>query len=215
MHKLKKPRAAGWWGYAAESAVLIASLIYILSGSLPALFAWEFLALAYLVAGGIIAWRMPARQSPSDLKTASENRRWAWVLPTVSSATGAYSAVFALLARDSSAYTPESAFFALAASVGVVLSWLLLHVGFANMYRYMAQEKGDQPIAFPGTKQPDLLDFLYFSFTIGTSFATSDVSLCSSKVRRVALLHGVISFFYNALVIAIAIQVLQFVLSQP
>ena len=210
----KSARAVSWLGYVAELAVLSASIVYIVSGDLVSLFVWEALALAYLVVGGIIVWRLPARRTRRDVRMAVENRRWAWVLPTVASITGAYSAVIALVARGDADQGLESSLFAVAASFGVVLSWLLLQVGFANLYRYMVLEARSAEIVFPGESTPTPTDFLYFAFTIGTTFATSDATIRTSRVRRVALVHGVASFFYNALVIAIAIQVLQFVLSR-
>ena len=62
----------------------------------------------------------------------------------------------------------------------------------------------------PGTDgEPTLSDFLYLAFTVGTSFAVSGATIASREVRRVVLVHSVTSFFYNALLIAIAIQVIQ------
>ncbi|WP_410636312.1 DUF1345 domain-containing protein [Amycolatopsis sp. cmx-4-83] len=38
---------------------------------------------------------------------------------------------------------------------------------------------------FPATERPNLLDFAYFAFTVGTSFATSDVEVQTRPIRRV------------------------------
>ncbi|WP_136034701.1 DUF1345 domain-containing protein [Microbacterium sp. PF5] len=213
MNSRRHARVQTGLAYAAETAIILASLAYVITGQLAALIAWEAVALIYLTIGGVLVWRMPARQSRADRRAAGENRRWAWVVPLLSSVTGAYSAVLALIARNEAQVVAEVSSFAVAAIVGVVLSWLLLQVGFANIYRYTALEAQEQQMAFPGTMSPAPIDFLYFAFTIGTTFATSDVNVLSSRVRRVVLVHGVVAFFYNALVIAIAIQVLQFVLS--
>jgi uncharacterized membrane protein len=96
-----------------------------------------------------------------------------------------------------------------AASLGVALSWMLLQVGFANTYRYISLTDDSPAIRFPGPSAPSPMDFLYFSFTIGASFATSDAQISLPQVRRVATVHSVVGFFYNALVVAVAFQVLQ------
>lgn len=53
---------------------------------------------------------------------------------------------------------------------------------------------------------PELAEFLYFSFTIGTSFAVSDVTVVSRSMRKRVTAHSVLSFFFNAAVVAIAID---------
>ncbi|NLG54322.1 MAG: DUF1345 domain-containing protein, partial [Rhodococcus sp.] len=68
---------------------------------------------------------------------------------------------------------------------------------------------GKTGLKFPDNTWPTRLDYLYFAFTIGTTFATSDVEVREVGVRRIVLLHSIISFFYNALVVAVAFQVLQ------
>ncbi len=61
---------------------------------------------------------------------------------------------------------------------------------------------------FPGTPAPDYWDFLYFSFTAGMSFAASDVNVTRSGVRRVVLVHCLLSFIFNIGVIAFTINAL-------
>ena len=61
--------------------------------------------------------------------------------------------------------------------------------------------------AFPGPIRPDYIDFLYFAFVIGTTSQTADVNISSSPMRRLALIHGVITFFFNTTLLAIAINI--------
>ena len=61
---------------------------------------------------------------------------------------------------------------------------------------------------FPGTADPDYWDFFYFSFTAGMSFAASDVNVTSGRVRRVLVLHCLLSFIFNIGVIAFTINAL-------
>lgn len=59
---------------------------------------------------------------------------------------------------------------------------------------------------FPGTDHPDLTEFLYFSFTIGTSFAVSDVDVRTAPMRRRVMVHSVIGFLFNAALPAVAVD---------
>ncbi|SUE43776.1 DUF1345 domain-containing protein [Roseomonas gilardii] len=83
----------------------------------------------------------------------------------------------------------------------VLLSWVFVQVLFATHYMHEATLRGG--IEFPGgEKQPDLLEFLYFSFTVGMTAQVSDVTTSSPGMRRLVLLHGILSFIFNAAVIA-------------
>ena len=49
-------------------------------------------------------------------------------------------------------------------------------------------------------------DFLRDSLTVGMTAQTSDVAVTTRTMRRVTLLHAVLSFFYNAVLIALAVS---------
>jgi uncharacterized membrane protein len=61
---------------------------------------------------------------------------------------------------------------------------------------------------FPREIEPDYWDFLYFSFVIGMTSQVSDVQVTSRSLRRLALLHGVLSFFFNAMILAMSINII-------
>ncbi|GAB10567.1 hypothetical protein GOARA_061_00060 [Gordonia araii NBRC 100433] len=201
------PARGGFWvGAAAELAIIVASLVYVLSSEVWALITWEALAAIYLATGFALAWNgeQPSRVSRSELRMAA---RWSWALPLISSFAGVNSAVLALVARHDAAQNDIA--LSVAASIGVVLSWGLLNTGFAQMYEAADIASEHDAIEFPGNDRPVFLNYLYFSFTVGTSFATSDVTVKTLPARRLVLIHSVLSFFYNALVVAVAFQVLQ------
>ena len=96
--------------------------------------------------------------------------------------------------------------------VTIFLSWLFTHVMFALHYARMYYRdviNGQAPcLLFPESKpQPDYWDFVYFACIIGTSGQTADVSLASSEVRRVGLLHCVLAFFYNVAVLSLMVNI--------
>ncbi len=55
--------------------------------------------------------------------------------------------------------------------------------------------------------QSDYLDFLYYSFVVGMMCQVSDVQVTSREMRRLTLVHGVLSFAFNMLVLALSINV--------
>jgi uncharacterized membrane protein len=96
----------------------------------------------------------------------------------------------------------------------ILLSWMLIHTVFALFYAHEFHSEGNDRagghgggLAFPDDSTPDYLDFLYFSFVVGTTAQTSDVAVTSRAMRRVVMLHGVLSFFFNTAVIALAVNI--------
>lgn len=97
---------------------------------------------------------------------------------------------------------------------GVICSWFLLHTIFT--YRYALLYYGDHPLdpdlhtvglQIPNELWPDYLDFAYFAFVIGMTFQVSDIEISSRTIRRVALMHGILSFLFNTVIVALAINV--------
>jgi uncharacterized membrane protein len=97
------------------------------------------------------------------------------------------------------------------AGLTIVLSWCFVHTGFALHYAheyYVDRHRGHPPcLQFPGGSRPDYVDFLYFSFVIGTTSQTADVSIASPSMRRLALLHGVIAFVFNTTLLALTVNI--------
>ena len=115
-------------------------------------------------------------------------------------------------------------------AIGTVLcSWTLLHTIFALHYAHLFYRTNDdrdddrrsgdgrddqddyddglgEGLEFPNTRRPDFLDFTYFSFVIGMTFQVSDVQITSPVIRRLALVHGLLSFLFNTVILALAIN---------
>jgi uncharacterized membrane protein len=91
------------------------------------------------------------------------------------------------------------------------LGWCMLHTisafHYANLYYFAsAKETSEQPLEFPGTEEPDLWDFFYFSFVIGMTAQVSDVQVRTTAMRRAVTGHSVVSFFFNTVLIAMAVN---------
>ena len=98
----------------------------------------------------------------------------------------------------------------LLAVASVPLGWAMLHVLAAFHYAALWYEDAGgadaRGLAFPGGGEPGPGEFLYFSFTIGMTAQVSDVVVESPGLRRVVLAHSVVSFFYNTVILALAVN---------
>lgn len=98
----------------------------------------------------------------------------------------------------------------------IVLSWVLLHGSYALYYahRYYDVDEADPQLAvkkglrFPNDEPPDYWDFLYYAFTIAVCYQTSDVTIDSRSMRRITLIHAVISFLYVTAILGLVINLL-------
>jgi uncharacterized membrane protein len=106
----------------------------------------------------------------------------------------------------------------LATIVGtIVLSWFLLHIVFSLHYAHgyygpaVDEDDADGLVGgldFPSETKPDYWDFMYFSFVVGMTCQVSDVEISGRMLRRLALFHGVIAFFFNTIILALTINIL-------
>ena len=100
----------------------------------------------------------------------------------------------------------------LLAGLGAPLGWLVLHTvmafHYANLHYFIDPDcKGDGgDLEFPGKGDPGPWDFLYFSFVIGMTAQVSDVQVTTTAMRRTVLWHGIVSFFFNTVFIAMAVN---------
>ena len=96
----------------------------------------------------------------------------------------------------------------------LALSWLFTNTVYALHYAhvyYLKEEGGTDDrggIDVPDTPEPDYWDFIYFAYTLGMTFQTSDCQICSAHARRVATFHSLIAFVFNIGVVAFTINVL-------
>jgi uncharacterized membrane protein len=93
------------------------------------------------------------------------------------------------------------------AALTIVLSWVFTHTIFALHYAHEYYDEPERPrLVFPGGGAPDYTDFLYYAFVVGMTFQVSDVQVAEHWTRRLTLIHGVLSFFFNTVILALAIN---------
>ena len=95
----------------------------------------------------------------------------------------------------------------------LALAWLFSNTVYALHYAHLYYADGDEGkdmggLDFPDCAEPDYWDFVYFSFTLGMTFQTSDVDIASRRLRKIATGQCLAAFVFNLGVLAFTINVL-------
>ena len=103
------------------------------------------------------------------------------------------------------------------ALAALAINWLLIQAIFTLHYArlYYAPDT-DTPderdtvegLLFPGAHKPGYSDFAYFALVIGMTSQTADVNIADPRMRRLVMVHGLTSFTYNILVLAMTLNLL-------
>ncbi len=205
------------WQRATKSRLWIAGgvallLLLVLPHHWPhelrGLIAWNGAVICFLV----LAWRTILTCDAA--RTAQLSRREdeyrsiidsLLLLASVASIGG----VLQALSQANSSKDALAAHLTLAAIATVVLSWALIHTVCAFHYARLYYEGGNEGsgVNFHGDEPPDYLDFCYLSFAVGTTFGATDSEIGGRKIRRTILKHGVLSFTFATVVVALALSV--------
>lgn len=200
-------------------AALIAVVVYVLTSPLETVLR---ITLAYDVAVASLlaldAYRIN-RITAQDIQDYYQDREPSnrFVIITAVLFSSLSMAGVGSMADLSSHWSPLHQHLHTAASLlAIVLSWILLHVIYAFYYAHRYYDVDEQDparpvrkgLSFPNDEPPDYWDFLYYSFTIAMCYQTSDVTVCSRAMRRITLLHAVISFLYVTAILGLVINIL-------
>jgi uncharacterized membrane protein len=218
--KTAADRGTRWakWARLAVAAVVGIAVFFGLpapdSETIRALLAWDgavFALLAMVVA-------MIARGTAAAMRRRAalqDSGRWAILFITVG---GAIFSLAALAFAQKSLKAPggDAALFIPLVVGTIMLSWFLVHTQFALHYAHgyygPAEDENDADglvggLEFPSETAPDYWDFMYFSFVVGMTCQVSDVEISSRALRRMALVHGIIAFFFNTIILALTINI--------
>lgn len=151
------------------------------------------------------------RSSPDDIRHhAAANDANRTLLLAV---TGVVTSVILVAVASELMGKPDAA--AIALVIGTLaLAWLFSNSVYALHYAHLfygdddSDGKDNAGLDVPGTDEPDYGDFLYFAYTLGMTFQTSDVQVTTRPIRRVALMHSLAAFVFNLGVIAFTVNVL-------
>jgi uncharacterized membrane protein len=152
----------------------------------------------------------PGREASVQSKPEDENQ-WVLVVLGIAAALAAIAAiVWELGPVKSMTGWPKAGHLALVAAT-VLSAWTFLQVMFGLHYAgvYFVRQKGGYQggLEFPGCPKPGWMEFFYQAFVIGCTFATSDTNVTSMRMRRITVIQGVVGFFFNAIILALTINV--------
>jgi uncharacterized membrane protein len=184
--------------------------------STRSLIGWSSAMIAYLA---LVGWMM-LNASPHSIRRRAASQDEGGFLILILSIVAAVASVGAIVAQLSTVKDMSGLLKAMSIGLSaftILLSFLFIHVMFALHYAHEfyseTRTRQDKPgntrggLDFPSDEAPTYGDFLYFSFAIGCASATSDVDVCSKPMRRIVLAHSVLSFFFNATVLALTINI--------
>ncbi|MEO8668366.1 MAG: DUF1345 domain-containing protein [Bauldia sp.] len=172
------------------------------------LVAWDIATTLYLV----LALRLMVGADVKAIRqqAIAEDEGRATVL--VLTAIAALASLGAIIAELGIAAGGDHGHTALVLSIAtILLSWSLIHVVFAIHYAhdfYDADHIGKPPpLDFPDDPEPVYSDFLYFAFVVGMTAQVSDVAVRDKGVRRTVTGHAIASFFFNAALLALVVNI--------
>ncbi|MFT4052861.1 MAG: DUF1345 domain-containing protein [Novosphingobium sp.] len=163
-------------------------------------------------------WPLLERAEPNQMRRSAERNDANRTL--LLGITGAVSLVVLVAVFSELQDKSDPRFTAMALVIATLaLAWMFSNMVYALHYAHMfymktdtdgdgAEQKDSRGFDFPNTKEPIYWDFVYFSFTLGMTFQTSDVAMTSTPARRVATIHCLAAFVFNLGVLAFTINVL-------
>jgi uncharacterized membrane protein len=171
---------------------------------------WDVFALTYLILIALLFRAPPSRMERNA--RAQEAGEWTMFFLVLAGATASFGVILGEFGSIKASSGKQQAVKVGVVAVTLALSWLLTQAIFALRYahEYYARARGaktiDKGLEFPGEAQPDYWDFFYFSAVLGMTFQVSDVQITSRKLRRLATLHGMLGFLFNAVIIALTVN---------
>jgi uncharacterized membrane protein len=200
---------------AAVGAGLIAWFLHPADWSpmLRGLAAWDGAATAYLVLAWITIIRCDGKQTKALNEREDPGRSVLFVLIVLAS-FASFGAVGVLSNDTEGLSSGVRVVHILLTILGLLFAWLMIQTlfGFHYAHRYYgghSQGRDDRHgLKFPGGNEPDYLDFAYYSFVVGMTSQVSDVQIVTRSMRRLTLIHGILSFVFNIGVLAMSINVI-------
>ncbi len=174
---------------------------------------WDTFSVCMIVMSWVTFFITNSKQIREQSRVQDWSRSVIFIIILIS-AFASYLAVLLLIVTKKNGNEQASWHLPIAVA-GMVFSWILIHTIFTIRYAHIYY--GDHEttpdthaggLEFPGDALPEYLDFAYFSFVLGMTFQVSDVQVTSKRFRKFALLHGLLSFGFNTIMIALTINLI-------
>jgi uncharacterized membrane protein len=200
-------------------SLLLATMVWFglrgrVQTSTQSIVTWDVFALSILV----LAWLTITTTPPDKLRMRARmqdvSRTVIFVFVLLAACAGLFAVGF-LFFTNKNAQHPHFTLHLLMSLLAVISSWMLVHTVFGLRYAHTFYGDHDNSakedeyaggLLFPGETMPNYMDFAYFSFTIGMTFQVSDVQIVSREFRQLVLLHGMLSFGFNTVILALTIN---------
>ena len=169
------------------------------------LIGWDVGVVVYLM----LAVELALRTDTDHLRKRSDLYDEGRVAIPVLTATAALASIGAIFVQLTTAPAGHHFLNLLFAGVTILLSWTFIQLIFAFHYahEFYAEHQGQAGgLGFPGKEAPNYWDFLYFAFVIGMTSQVSDVTVESRAMRRTVTAHSLLSFIFNLMLLALAIN---------
>lgn len=193
---------------------LLASVFIVpakIDSILKVMYLWNFFSCTLLILYWIVGFSRPVEKIRELSRIEDGSLLYVFLVILVSAFASMFTVLLLFIEKDIGSV--HIMLYVLAALPSMFFSWAIIHTAFAFHYAHIYYDDSEEDpkkhaagLEFPGEKKPDYRDFAYFSFVIGMTFQVSDVQITSRKIRRVALIHGLISFALNTFVVALTIN---------
>jgi uncharacterized membrane protein len=166
--------------------------------------------LTYLLSMGTILTRFPTDQFREWADDEDEGLIFISVM-TIAAVIFSMTLIFSLLNTNP---RPNAVSLSLSL-ISAPLAWTFLLIvaalHYAHIYyrtRLPMPDIENPGLRFPGKKkEPGAWDFLYFATVIGMTAQTSDTDITITRMRRLATLHGIVSFLFYSVLVAVAVNI--------
>lgn len=190
------------------AAFAIVAIVFDWRLSTKLLLGWDVGAALYLILVASLAARSDVHRIRRRASLQDEGQLAILIL-TIVAAMASLAAIFAELGQSPG--NPRLPGHLILAASTILLSWAFIHSMFGLHYAHEYYGNGrDHRIggmSFPEDTEPDYWDFAYFSFTIGMCAQVSDVTVSSKSIRRTVLVHSILSFIFNAALLALTVNI--------
>lgn len=178
-----------------------------------AMIGWDTFSLCMIIQSWITFSITTPQQIREQSKVQDSSRILIFVIILISTLTSFLAVLLLLITKEK--FKNTESFHLIIAIAGMVLSWFLIHTIFTLRYAHIFYGDDDEKpgthaggLEFPGDKRPDYFDFAYFAFVLGMTFQVSDIQISSKQLRKMAMFHGLLSFGYNTIMIALTINLI-------
>ncbi len=165
----------------------------------------------WCVAGTIAltwVWRICWHQDPAGTRELAQEESGTRITDNaiIAACLASIAAVAVALIQSKSADLTSVALVILGV-LGTMIAWALVNTVYALKYaRLHFIDQAESGFDVKQDRQPTYSDFAYYAFTIGMSYAAPEIEPVTSKTRRKALPHALLSYFFGTVLIAVAIN---------